>query len=132
MNNKNEATKSRSKQILRDGILDMSVERLIQISQFGLMGIIILSNKTVFVKNVFNRISYNQESDAITFSTNETLTMFSAKDKKSQSISYGVISFSVGAITEISGCEDEEYPDKYLNINIKLEDGTDIKVKIFY
>ena len=121
MSKKNEATREQARQILKNGILDMSVARLIQLSHYGLMGNVILSNKKIFVQNAFNRISYDEESDVITFSANE-----------SQSSSYGAISFSVGAITEISGCEDEEYPEEFLNVNIKLEDGIAINIRILY
>lgn len=99
----------------------MNTARLIQMSQFGLMGNIILSNKIAFVKNVFNRISYDEESNIITFSA-----------KESQSSSYGAISFSVDAVIDISGCENEENPEEYLNVNIKLENKTNISIKILY
>lgn len=119
--NENEATREDARKILKNGILDMSVARLIQMSQLGLMGNIILSNKKIFVQNAYNRISYDEESNVITFSANE-----------SQSSSYGAISFSVDAITEISGCENEKYPEEFLNVNIKLEDGITIAIKILY
>ena len=108
MNKKKEVTREQVRQILKNGILDMSIARLIQMSKFGLMGNITLSNKKIFVQNAFNRVSYDEESNVITFSANE-----------SQSSSYGAISYSVGAITEISGCEDEEYPEEFFNVNIK-------------
>ena len=119
--NENGATREDARKILKNGILDMSVARLIQMSQLGLMGNIILSNKKIFVQNTYNRISYDEESNVITFSANE-----------SQSSSYGAISYSVGAITEISGCEDEEYPEEFFNVNIKLEDGIAINIRILY
>ena len=121
MNKKKEVTREQARQILKNGILDMSIARVIQMSKFGLMGNIILSNKKIFVQNTYNRISYDEESNVITFSANE-----------SQSSSYGAISYSVGAITEISGCEDEEYPEEFFNVNIKLEDGIAINIRILY
>lgn len=120
MNRKNEETREQARQILKDGICNMSIARLIQMSQFGLMGNVVLSNEAVSVENVFNHIDYNGENDSITFSVEESQG------------SYGSISFSVNAITEISGCEDEEYPEEYLNVNIKLKDGIVISVKILY
>lgn len=120
MSEKREATREQARQILKDGICNMSIARLIQMSQFGLMGNVILSNRKVSVKNVFNRINYNEESDVITFSVEESQG------------SYGAISFSVGAITEISGCEDKENPEEYLNVNIKMEDGMTVDIKILY
>jgi hypothetical protein len=120
MNKKNEATREQARQILKDGICNMSIARLIQMSQFGLMGNVILSNREVSVQNVFNRINYDVESDIITFSVEESQG------------SYGAISFSVGAITEISGCEDKENPEEYLNVNIRLKDATTIDMRILY
>ncbi len=119
--NENGATREDARKILKNGILDMSVARLIQMSQLGLMGNIILSNKKIFVQNTYNRISYDEESNVITFSANE-----------SQSSSYGAISFFVGAITEISGYENADCPEEFLNVNIKLEDGMTIAIKILY
>lgn len=121
MNKKNEATREQARQIHKNGILDMSIARLIQMSQFGLMGNIVLSNGVVSVENVFNRIGYDDESKVITFSVEEA-----------QSSCYGAISFSIDAISEISGCEDKEDPDEYLNVNIKLNDGMTIDIKILY
>lgn len=120
MNRKNEPTREQARQILKDGICNMSIARLIQMSRYGLMGNVILSNKKIFVQNAFNRISYDEESKVITFSVEESQG------------SYGSISFSVDVITEISGCEDEENPEEYLNVNIKLKDGIVISIKILY
>ena len=121
MNRKNETAREQARQILKDGICDMSVARLIQMSQFGLMGNVILSNEKIFVQNAFNHINYDKESKVITFSA-----------KESQSSCYGAISFSIDAISEILGCEDEENPEEYLNVNIKLNDGMTIDIKILY
>lgn len=120
MNKKNKATREQARQILKDGICDMSIARLIQMSQFGLMGSIVLSNEAITVENVFNHISYNEEGNAISFSVEESQG------------SYGAISFSVEDISEISGCEDKENPEEYLNVNIKLNDGMAIGIKILY
>lgn len=120
MDKKNEATREQARQILKAGICDMSITRLIQMSQFGLIGNAVLSNETVSVENVFNHIVYNEENNNITFSVEESQG------------SYGAISFPVDAITEISGCEDKENPEGYLNVNVKLKDGMNIVIKILY
>lgn len=120
MSEKREATREQARQILKDGIYNMSVARLIKMSQFGLMGNVILSNEIVSVKNVFNHIDYNEGNNVITFAVEESQG------------GYGAISFSVGAITKISGCEDEEYPEEYLNVNIELEDRISIRIRILY
>ena len=116
----NEATREQARQILKDGICDMNIARLIQMSYYGLKGNVTLCNETVYVENVFNHTSYNEENNNITFSVEESQD------------SYGAISFPVEAITEISGCEDRENPEEYLDINIKLKDDMNIVIKILY
>jgi hypothetical protein len=116
----NNATREQARQILKNGICDMSVVRLIQMSRYGLMGNIVLSNEMVSVENVFNCISYNEDDNVITFSVEELQG------------SYGSVSFLVDSVTEITGCEDEKNPEEYLNVNIKLKDGLNISVKILY
>lgn len=98
----------------------MSIARLIQMSQFGLMGNIKLSNGNLTVENVFNHIGYDVENNAISFSVEESQG------------SYGAISFPVDAISEISGYEDKENPEEYLDVDIKLNDGMTIAIKILY
>lgn len=51
-----------------------------------------------------------------------------ANNNRSENYSF----FSVGAITEISGCEDEECPEEFLNVNIKLEDGITVRLRVLY
>ena len=121
MSKKKEATRDQARQILKSGILDMNITRLIQMSQFGLMGTVILSNEIVSVENAFNHISYDDENDVITFSIEEA-----------QKGCYGLISFSVRAIEEISGCEDKQNPEEYLNVKIKLKNATRIDMRILY
>ena len=116
----NEATREQARQILKKGILDMNIARLIQMSQFGLMGNISLSRNNIAVKNGFNHIDYDDEYDIMTFSVQQ------------MEGTYGEISIYIGAITEISGGEDKENPDEYLNINIILKDETQIKIKVLY
>ena len=120
MNNKNEATREDARQILKNGILNMNIARLIQMSQFGLKGNVVLSNEVVSVENVFNRINYDKKSNIITFSVEELQG------------NYGEISFLVDAIVDISGYEDKENPEEYLNINIKLDNDTTIDIRILY
>ena len=121
MDKNNGLTREQARQILKNGILDMSVARLIQMANFGLMGNISLSHELYVVKNAFNHIEYDEENDIITFSV-----------KESQADDYGAISFFVDSIVEISGCEDAHYPDEYLNINIKMEDDTTIEIRVLY
>ena len=121
MSTKKEPTREDARQILKKGILDMSVARLIQMSRYGLMGNISLSREFTEANNAFNRIEYDEEHNIITFLIRE-----------SQGCNYGEISFSIDLIAEISGCEDAENPEEYLNISIKLEDDTTIDIRVLY
>lgn len=123
MSEKIEATREDARRILRNGILDMSVARLIQMSQFGLMGNIELHNGFALVNNIFNRIEFNEDTRWIAFSVREA-------DMKDNN--YGSIAFCVDSIMDISGCDDKDHPDEYLNVNIRLQDNTAISIKILY
>ena len=120
MSNKNEATREQARQILKNGILDMSIARLVQMSRYGLMGNIEVTKGRLFIKNGFNHIAYDEENDAMEFSVQETLGK------------YGEVSFCVHDIEDISGCEDAENPEEWLNTNIVLEDETAIKISVLY
>lgn len=123
MSKKREATREDARQILRNGILDMSVARLIQMSQLGLMGNIELHNGFALVNNVFNRIEFNEDTRYIAFSVREA----DIEDNN-----YGSITFCVDAIVDISGCDDKDNPEEYLNVNIRLQDNSAISIKILY
>lgn len=123
MSEKREATREDARRILRDGILDMNVARLIQMSQFGLMGNIELHNGFALVNNIFNRIEFNEDTRCIAFSVREA----NIEDNN-----YGSIAFCVDSIMDISGCDDKDNPEEYLNVNIRLQDNTAISIKIVY
>lgn len=123
MSKKREVTREDARQILRNGILDMSVARLIQMSQFGLMGNIELHNGFALVNNTFNSIEFDEATRCITFSVREA-------DMGDNN--YGSISFCVNSIIDISGCDDKYNPEEYLNVNIRLQDNTRITIKILY
>lgn len=123
MSQKREATREDARQILRRGILDMSVERLIQMAQVGLMGNIELHNGFALVNNIFNRIEFNEDTRCIAFSVREA---------DMEDNNYGSITFSVDAIVDILGCDDKDNPEEYLNVNIRLQDNTTITLKILY
>ena len=120
MSNKNEATREQARQILKKGILDMSIARLIQMARYGLMGNIEVAKGRLFIKYGFNHIAYDEESHAMEFSVQETLGR------------YGEVSFSVNDIKDISGCEDADNPEEWLIINIRLADETTIRINVLY
>ncbi len=123
MSEKREATREDARRTLRNGILDMSVARLIQMSQFGLMGNIELHNGFSLVNNIFNHITFDEDTRCIAFSVREA-------DMGDNN--YGSISFCVDSITDISGCDDKDNPEEYLNVNIRLQDNSAISIKILY
>lgn len=123
MSEKREATREDARRILRNGILDMNVARLIQMAQFGLMGNIELHNGFALVNNIFNRIEFNEETRCIAFSVREV-------DMGDNN--YGSIAFCVDSIMDISGCDNKDNPEEYLNVNIRLQDNTSISIKILY
>lgn len=118
---KNDSTREEARQILKDGICNMSIGKLIQMSLLGLSGFVEIKNTITMAQNSFNYIAYDEESNVITFILRET-----------EEKCYGAVSFVIDAITEISGCEDVDNPEEYLNVNISLDDATEIKIKILY
>ncbi len=119
----NGTQKEQARQILRDGILHMSVERLIQMSNFGLTGFVDVTNingtnTTVMIQNSFNCIDYDEQGHVITFAAKEI-----------NENCYGAVSFNVDSINTISGVEDS---DTVLKINISLVDDTEITISILY
>jgi hypothetical protein len=130
MSKERKATREEAREILKKGICDMSVERLIQLSHYGLIGRIVVTNDETFVNadNAFNKIEFMEESNVIMFLMLEKEDSMSDDD----SFVYGSVAFSVDSIEEILGCEDKEKPDQYLNIHITLIDGTDIQISLVY
>lgn len=122
MSKKREATREDARRILRNGILDMSVARLIQMTKYGLVGNIELCNEIMLVDNAFNHMDFHKENGCISFSVVEANADYC----------YGSISFCVDSIEDISGCDDKDNPDEYLNVNIMLQDNTRIIIKILY
>ena len=62
MSKKREATREDARRILRNGILDMSVARLIQMTKYGLVGNIELCNEIMLVDNAFNHMDFHKEN----------------------------------------------------------------------
>lgn len=114
----NGTQKEQARQILRDGILHMSVERLIQMANFGLTGFVDFTSTATMTQNSFNFIDYDEESHVITFAAKEI-----------NENCYGAVSFNVDSINTISGVEDS---DTVLKINISLVDDTKITISILY
>ena len=111
---------------LKQGILDMSVERLIQMTEFGLTG-----NINTFVgmngsTHYFNRMSYikarnDEEMDILEYS-------FVTDSDDIVASSFICIAY----IEEISGCVNEDRPDDVLDICIKIADESEITINVVY
>lgn len=124
---RNNNNKEKARQILRNGILDMSVERLVQMTRYGLCGNISTMAGICGTTHYFNRMCYikaenNEEQNLIEYSF--------VSDNKDDVIAS--TSICVAEIEEISGCVSEDHPDDVLDINVSLTDGTEITISVIY
>ena len=123
---KNEDTREQARQILRNGILNgMCVEKLIQMTEFGLIGNINCKIGTCGSSQYFTQMNYlkaenKKEQDLIAYSY--------VKDEEVISSTF----IAVNEIAAISGCVNEDNPDNVLDINIVMADGLGIKINIIY
>ena len=125
MANRNEATKEQAREILKNGVLDMSVARLIQMTQYGLCGNISTFGGLYATTHFFNRMNLiepenDEEQDIIEYS-------FAHEDDVIASTSV-----CVAEIEEISGCVNGDNPDNVLDINIVMTDGTEMTINVIY
>lgn len=120
-------SKEQARQILKNGVLNMSVEKLIQMTDFGLSGNIncIVGTYGSGTSHYFNCMEYvradnEEECDIINY--------FFMDDEDI------IASTTVGIeqIEDISGSVNEENPDDVLDINIVMVDGTEITVNVIY
>ena len=122
---KNEDTREQARQILKNGILDMSVERLIQMVNFGLCGNVEVMTGLCGTSHYFNRMEYvkaanEEECDIINYYFEEEEDIIAST------------TISIEQIEEISGCVNEDNPDNVLDINIVMADGLGITINIIY
>lgn len=121
-NNGNE----QARQILKNGILDMSIERLIQMTRYGLGGNINCMAGTCGSSHYFNHMEYvkadNEEEGSI--------INYSFMIEEEDIIASTTI--SIEQIAVISGCVNEDNPDNVLDINIVMTDGSGITINIIY
>lgn len=119
--------KEKAREILKNGILDMSVERLVQITQFGLVGNINSMAGLYGTSHFFNRMNYvvatnNEETDVLEYSY--------TTDNDEDVIASTTI--CVSEIENISGCINADNPDNVLDINIAMTDGSEITINVIY
>lgn len=124
---KNEDTREQARQILKNGILDMSIERLIQMTRYGLSGNINCMVGTCgSSSHYFNHMEYvkadNEEEGSI--------INYSFMIEKEEIAASTTI--SIEQIAVIFGCVNEDNPDNVLDINIVMTDGSGITINIIY
>ena len=117
--------KEQARQILKNGILDMSIERLIQMTKYGLGGNINCMVGTCRTSHYFNRMEYvktenEEECDIINYYFEEKEDIIAST------------TISIEQIAVISGCVNKDNPDNVLDINIVMTDGLRIKINIIY
>lgn len=117
--------KEQARQILKNGILDMSVERLIQMVNFGLCGNVEVMTDLCGTSHYFNRMEYvkaenEEECDIINYYFEEEEDIIAST------------TISIEHIEEISGSVNEDNPDNVLDINIVMADGLGITINIIY
>lgn len=117
--------KEQARQILKNGILDMSVERLIQMVNFRLCGNVEVMTGLCGTSHYFNRMEYvkaanEEECDIINYYFDEEEDIIAST------------TISIEHIEEISGCVNEDNPDNVLDINIVMADGLEITINIIY
>lgn len=119
--------KENAREILKNGILDMSIERLIQMSRYGLCGNINTMVGVCGASHYFNRMDNmkaenDEEQDLIGYSY--------VADNEDDVIASTFI--CVSEIEDISGCVNEDNPDNVLDINIIMTDGSKITINVIY
>lgn len=124
--NEKDNGKEQARQILKNGILDMSVERLIQMVNFGLCGNVEVMAGTCGSSHYFNHMEYvkadNEEEGSI---INYSFMIEKEENAASTTI-------SIEQIAAIFGCVNEDNPDNVLDINIVMTDGSGITINIIY
>lgn len=119
--------KEQARQILRNGILNgMCVEKLIQMTEFGLVGNIDSVNGTNGTSHYFNRMKYVVAENEGGFD----LINYFFTDK--ENIIIATTSISIDHIDNISGCVNKDNPDNVLDINIVMSDGAEITINVIY
>ena len=124
--NEKDNGKEQARQILKNGILDMSIERLIQMTRYGLGGNINCMAGTCGSRPYFNHMEYvkadNEEEGSI--------INYSFMIEKEEIAASTTI--SIEHIEDISGCVNEDNPDNVLDINIVMADGLEITINVIY
>lgn len=116
-----------AREILKDGILNgMSVEKLIQITNFGLSG-----NVEVGLEGICGTNTYFNCMEYVQASNDEECDVISFLYKVADSVAAST-AINIENIESISGCVNDEHSDDVLNINILMADETRITIYLIY
>lgn len=116
-----------AREILKDGILNgMSVEKLIQITNFGLSG-----NVEVGLEGICGTNTYFNCMEYVQASNEEECDVISFLYKVADSVAAST-AINIENIESISGCVNDEHSDDVLNINILMADETRITIYLIY
>ncbi len=117
--------KEQARQILKNGILDMSVERLIQMVNFGLCGNVEVMTGLCGTSNYFNHMEYVKAENE------EECDILSLLYANGENI-IASTTLSTEEIEDIDGCVNADNPDNVLDINITMADGTQVTINLIY
>lgn len=117
----------RAREILKNGILDgMSVEKLIQMTNFGLSGNVEVELEGICGTNTyFNCMEYVQANNS------EECDIISFLYKVDEDV-VASTTINIENIESISGCVNDEHSEDVLNINILMVDETEITIYLVY
>lgn len=117
----------RAREILKNGILDeMSVEKLIQMTNFGLSGNVEVELEGICGTNTyFNCMEYAQANNS------EECDIISFLYKVDEDV-VASTTINIDNIESISGCVNDEHSEDVLNINILMVDETEITIDLVY
>lgn len=117
----------RAREILKNGILNgMSVEKLIQITNYGLHGNVEVELKGICGTNTyFNCMEYVKANNA------EECDIICFLYKVDEDV-VASTTINIDNIESISGCVNDEHSDDVLNINILMADETEITIYLVY
>lgn len=117
----------RAREVLKNGVLDgMSVEKLIQMTNFGLSG-----NVEIGLEGILGTNTYFNCMEYIEASADDECDIINFFNKVDEDI-VASITINIENIEDISGCVNDEHPNDVLNINILMADETKIIIYLVY
>ena len=116
-----------ARKLLRDGVVnDMSVEKLIQMTEFGLIGKIKTTTGSTYNEQAFGQMDYlksesAEESDAIRYECVSADGYVAASTI-----------IDIDEIVGINGAVNEDYPEDFLDILLLMKDESVVIISVKY